>query len=77
MARSPRGVSYNSTSVVVIGLLCLGPLALPLVWFNPRYKVLSKVIVTVLVIAATIWLCWAMEKMYEDLMKQLDELFKI
>ena len=44
---------YYTTSVVVISLLCFGPLALSLLWFNPRYKPITKVIVTVLVIGLT------------------------
>jgi hypothetical protein len=27
-----------STGATVVALLCLGPLALPIVWLNPRYK---------------------------------------
>ena len=34
---------YHTTSTIVIALLCLGPLALPLVWMNPRYKTASSV----------------------------------
>ena len=45
---------YFSTAFVVVTLLCIGPLALCLVWFHPRYKVITKVIVTVLVIVFTI-----------------------
>ena len=47
---------YFSTSTFVIALLCFGPFALPLMWFNPRYKLITKIIVSVLVIAVTIWL---------------------
>lgn len=42
---------YFSTPFVVITLLIVGPLALSLVWFNPRYKNVTKVIISVLVIA--------------------------
>ena len=47
---------YFSTNWFVIALLCFGPLALPLMWFNPRYKLITKIIVSVLVIAVSIWL---------------------
>ncbi|MCK4999349.1 MAG: hypothetical protein KAS23_07435, partial [Anaerohalosphaera sp.] len=36
----------NSTTSVVISLLILGPLALPKVWFNPRYSILKKALIT-------------------------------
>jgi hypothetical protein len=51
--REPTSKWYFSTTVVVVALLCIGPLALSLVWFNPRYKIITKAIITVLVIVFT------------------------
>jgi hypothetical protein len=65
---------YFSTSAVVITLLILGPLALPLVWLNPRYKVVTKLIVTGLVIAFTILICYLTVNVYLRLMNQIEEL---
>jgi len=65
---------YFTTSVVVIALLCLGPLALPLVWFNPRYNTTTKLVVTVLVIALTIFLSYLTGYIYSNLMKQIKAL---
>lgn len=42
------------TPAVVIAMLCLGPVALSLVWLNPRYKRNTKLVITGLVIAYTI-----------------------
>lgn len=47
---------YFKTSVIVVVFLSVGPLALPMVWFHPRYKLLTKVAVTVLTVAATYYL---------------------
>lgn len=44
---------YFRTSVLVIALLCVGPLALPLQWFNPRFSLKAKIITSVLVVIAT------------------------
>lgn len=44
---------YFRTSVLVIAILSVGPLALPLLWFNPRYGVLSKIIWTALILVGT------------------------
>ncbi len=65
---------YFTTSAVVIALLCLGPLALPLVWFNPRYKMMAKLVVTVLVIALTIFLSYLIGYIYHNLMEQIETL---
>ena len=37
-----------------------GPFALPLVWFNPRYTRLDKVVLTLVVLALTIALVCAL-----------------
>ena len=71
---TPRTKWYYSTAAVVIGLLCLGPLALPLVWGNPRYKVPTKIIITIVVIAATLWFCQILGQMYQRLIKQITDL---
>ena len=65
---------YWSTSVVVIGLLCLGPIALPLVWFNRRYKTAVKVAVTCVVFAATVLLFYLVNRIYFTLIEQITEL---
>jgi hypothetical protein len=65
---------YFSTSAVVIALLVLGPLALPMVWFNPRYKIITKLIVTVIVIALTIFFSYLVGHIYANLMEQIKAL---
>jgi len=65
---------YFSTSSVVVALLCLGPLALPLVWLHPRYRMIRKLVVTVAVIAITIWACLFMQDLYIQLRTQLEDL---
>lgn len=65
---------YFSTSAVVIALLCLGPLALPLVWLHPRYKIITKLTVTGLVIALTILFTYLAGRIYGNLMEQITSL---
>lgn len=73
-SEKPETKWYFSTSVVVIALLCLGPLALPLVWVNPRYKMTTRLFVTGLVIAFTILLSYLTINVYIRLMEQIEEL---
>lgn len=47
----PTSKWYFSTPFVAITLLFIGPLALSLLWINPRYKLITKAIITILVIA--------------------------
>ena len=65
---------YFSTSVIIIGLISVGPFALPLVWLHPRYHIVTKVILTVIVIAFTIWLYSLTRDTYTTLMQQLKAL---
>ena len=65
---------FHSTSAVVIGLITLGPLALPLVWKNPRYEIITKVILTIVVAVVTIWLCYLMGNMYQKLIEEVTSL---
>ncbi|MFH1797946.1 MAG: zinc ribbon domain-containing protein [Candidatus Omnitrophota bacterium] len=47
---------YFGTSWLVISFLCVGPLALPLLWLNPRFSRKGKVVVTIIVIALSYYL---------------------
>jgi len=65
---------HHSTGVIVIALLCLGPLALPLVWVHPRYKIITKLVVTVLVIGLSILFTYLIGHMYRNLIEQIEGL---
>ncbi len=69
-----KGKWYYSTSAVAIGLVTLGPLALPLVWKNPKYTVPAKVAVTIVVIVVTIFLCYYVGRMYQEVINQMNAL---
>lgn len=69
----PKGW-YFATPTVVFALLCLGPLALPLVWLNPRYQPVTKTIVTGIVIGATVLCSYLMAAVYRQVMDQISVL---
>jgi hypothetical protein len=70
----PKTKWYFTTSAIVVALLLLGPLALPMVWFNPRYKIITKVVVTAIVIVLTILFSYLVGYLYNNLMKQVEAL---
>jgi hypothetical protein len=74
VSAKPRPKWYFSGSTLLVGLLCMGPLALPLVWLNPRFKWITKLLVTVAVIVLTIVLCQLMMSTYRNLMDQIKAL---
>jgi hypothetical protein len=65
---------YFSTSNLVVALLCAGPLALPLLWVNPRFKRITKIAITVVVIVVTIMACHLMINTYRNVMEQMKAL---
>lgn len=65
---------YHTNTVIVIALLSLGPLALPLVWFHPRYRLVTKLVVTVGIIVLTIVLYNMTISVYTNLLEQFEML---
>jgi len=71
----PRGKKwYFATPTVVLSLLCLGPLALPLVWLNPYYKPVTRAIISIIVLIVTFLCMYLMISAYERVFDQLDAL---
>jgi len=63
---------YFTMPVVVLTLLCLGPLALPLVWLNPNYKPVTRAIISIIVFIVTFLCLYFMISAYERLFERLD-----
>ncbi|MCQ9208923.1 MAG: zinc ribbon domain-containing protein [Omnitrophica bacterium] len=70
----PQTKWFFGTSTIVIALLCFGPLALPLVWFNKRYRVITKIIITVVVIVVTFGILYLAVNMYLQMIEQIKEM---
>jgi hypothetical protein len=73
--RPPKTKWYFSTSAIIITLLCIPPLAFPMVWLNPRYKTTTKLVYTGLTIALTILFVlsfYLMIRMYSNIFKQIE-----
>ena len=52
----PETKWYFKASSILIAFLCVGPLALPLVWLNPRLSQKTKIIVTIITIILSYYL---------------------
>jgi len=78
---SPPGGSTTkwrySGYAVMLGLGTLGPFALPLVWFNPRYTTLKKIVLTAVVLALTVVLVYALVLVSIRLLEQIRDLTNI
>ncbi len=71
----PQSQKWYYSIPALVGLICVvGPLALPAVWFNPRFKILTKAIITVLVLLLTIGLIYMLAAVYNQLLSQFDQI---
>lgn len=50
LGKKPKEKWYFKTNILIIAFLCIGPLILPLVWFNPRFNKNQKIVISAIVI---------------------------
>jgi len=57
MEGKPQGTKwYFKTYWIVTTFLCVGPLVLPLVWFNPRFSRKKKAVITIIIVILSYYL---------------------
>jgi hypothetical protein len=61
---------YFGTGFIVFVLLSVPPLALPSLWYHPKWPLAWKIVGTVVVIG----LCWLMYLSFVEVMRQFDEM---
>jgi hypothetical protein len=64
---------YFRTSTIVVALACIGPLALPLLWWRPRTPKAWKIVWTVLVFA----LSWALYRLTLHSIGLIEEYYRL
>ncbi|MCU0665503.1 MAG: zinc ribbon domain-containing protein [Candidatus Omnitrophica bacterium] len=73
LEEKPQVPWYLKTSILVTAFLCVGPLALPLLWLNPRISQRNKIIVTVIV-AVISYILWVLSV---QAFKSIESYYKI
>ncbi len=63
---------YFRTSFIVIAFCCVGPLALPLIWWHPRTTRTWKIIWTIVILVLSYLMWVAMQKSLESLKQSYD-----
>lgn len=66
---------YYKTQTVIIAFLAFGPLALPLAWFNPRFRLRTKIIVTIIVIVLTYYVAILLSNSLSSLNNYYQQVF--
>jgi uncharacterized membrane protein YvbJ len=64
---------YLKTSTLIIGFLFIGPFILPLVFFNPHYSLVKKIVITVIILFITV----ALLKAVTVSLHQLNEYYNL
>lgn len=65
---------YYRPVTVIVAILAFGPLALPIVWMSPALKKWHKVVLTVLIMALTVWMVRATADIYSNISKQMRDM---
>ncbi len=57
---------FNNFSLMTL-FLCVGPLVLPLVWTNPRFKRSTKLLITIIIAIITYFVWIAISRAFKNL----------
>ena len=80
MGESPKKDSdkwYYKKTTVILGLFIVGPLVLPLIWINPAFSKRNKILITLIIIAISVWLMRSTVFLYKILSEHYEELQRI
>ena len=69
-----KGKWYFKNSSILIAFLCVGPFALPMVWFNPQYSLRKKIIVTLVALVITYYMTVALVQSIKSILAYYKEL---
>ncbi|MBN2589905.1 MAG: zinc ribbon domain-containing protein [Sedimentisphaerales bacterium] len=65
---------YYSTPSVIIALICFGAMVIPFVWKNSYYKTSTKVILSIIALAYTVYCVYLIISVYLGVFKQIEEM---
>jgi hypothetical protein len=68
---------YHSRYGVAFALAALGPFALPVVWSNPRYSIVTKAVITIVTLAVTALLVYLLVIIGARLIRQIEVLVNV
>lgn len=68
---------YFKTYWLVIAFLCVGPIALPLLWLNPRFSQKKKIVVSVVIVIVTYYLTIAMVNSLKAIGSYYQQIFQL
>ena len=70
----PKEKWYFKTTTVGLLFLMVGPLALPLVWLNPRWSRIAKIVITIIVMILTYYLTVSVTQSVKSILNSYQQL---
>ena len=67
------GPWYFRTANIILALACIGPLALPMIWFRPKTPVAWKTVLTVTILALT----WALFAVMRQSIQSIRDFYQL
>ncbi len=68
---------YFKTYWLVIAFLCVGPIALPLLWINPRFSRKRKIVISAVIIIVTYYLTIVMVNSLKAISSYYQQIFQL
>ena len=68
---------YFNTYTYVAAFLCIGPLALPIVWVNPRYDRKKKALITAISLVVSFLLAISFARSMDAIVKYYQQAFQL
>ena len=68
---------YNKTYFLVLAFLCIGPLALPLVWVNSKFNTKRKIHITAIVLVISVILFVVFFKSVKSIESSYQQIFEL
>ena len=75
LKKEPAEKWYLKPSIFIVAFFCVGPLALPLLWINPKYSRMQKILISAVLIIITYYLTVYLVDTIGSLQKQYQQLF--
>lgn len=76
LIKETKGKWYFKPYWLIIGFLCVGPFALPMLWFNPSFKRKNKIIISVAIILLTYLLGIVLVSSLKNIYKYYQQIFQ-
>lgn len=68
---------YFKPYFFIIAFLCVGPFALPLIWFNPRLNITKKIIITAIILILSFYVGLIMMKSVSSILSYYQQLSRL